>query len=272
MVLSGPEDCAIGAICGVADPLLLQWTVYYKSALQNPALPLRVFNPAVLYRGVTAMAINNGFTVSSQFFLNGMIKKYLTGGEDRPLSVREKLVAGATAGSVAGFFVSPFELAMSQQQIKGGSLPSTLMSLMGDGPMTLFRGSLGMALREGIYCAGYMGILPAVREKIRKDYPDTFWGKTEDRARICAAFVAGPICTMVSHPPDTVKSCMQLDVEQSKFKGYTHTIRTLVGETGIKALWRGVTFRMGRQFCCVILFDKIATELSPMLFPHAFRG
>ena len=44
-----------------------------------------------------------------------------------------------------------------------------------------------------------------------------------------------------------------------------------MGEGGLRALWRGVFFRMGRQFCAVILFDKIATELSPVLFPHAFR-
>ena len=219
MVLSGPENCVMGAIAGVADPLLLQWTVYYKNALQNPALPLRVFNPAILYRGVTSMALNNGFAVMGQFWLNGVIKNALTGGVDRPLAQSEKLAAAVSAGTVVGFLVSPLELAMSQQQMKGCGLGATLKKLLRDGPGTFYRGACGMAAREGIYCAGYMGILPAVRETIRKDYAHTFWGKTEDRARVAAALVAGPVCTVVSHPPDTVKSCMQLDVEQSKFKG-----------------------------------------------------
>ena len=61
--------------------------------------------------------------------------------------------------------------------------------------------------------------MPAVRERIRADYKDTV-GKTEDSARLVAAMIAGPVCAFLSHPPDTLKTCMQGDIEGKTYKGY----------------------------------------------------
>ena len=35
------------------------------------------------------------------------------------------------------------------------------------------RGLMGMMLREGIYCGGYLGIMPVVRQEITTRYPDS---------------------------------------------------------------------------------------------------
>lgn len=40
---------------------------------------------------------------------------------------------------------------------------------------------------------------------------------------------------------------------------------------GLSALWLGMPWRVFRQFCAIFLFDKINAELSPRLFPHAFK-
>ena len=39
-----------------------------------------------------------------------------------------------------------------------------------------------------------MGILPLVRTHIRENYAHTPFGESDDRARLAATFVAGPIC------------------------------------------------------------------------------
>ena len=110
-----------------------------------------------------------------------------------------------------------------------------------------------------------------VRERLRKDYPDSL-GKTEDSARLFATMIAGPICSFASHPPDTFKTCLQGDIEGAKYQTYAGTCRTLVAERGLSSLWAGMPWRVFRQFCAIFLFDKINTELAPIIFPHAFKN
>ena len=81
--LTDMENCAVGTLCGTADVLLLQPTNYWKNAQQN-GMPFTL-NPAILYRGVVANVLNNGFCVMSQFYINGVLKKVLLGDEQREL-------------------------------------------------------------------------------------------------------------------------------------------------------------------------------------------
>ena len=227
-------------------------------------------NPAVLYRGYSANTLNNGLCVMSQFFLNGVIKNALTGGVDRELTKSEKIGAGVGAGALSSIVGSPLELAMIQQQVKGGSLIGTVGNILKTGPLTASQGIVGMMLREGIYCGGYLGLMPVVREELRKRYPDGI-GKTDDSARLFATFLAGPICSFASHPPDTLKTCLQGDIEGAKYTGYVQTTRKLVAERGLASLWAGMPWRVFRQFCAIFLFDKINTELAPLIFPHRYK-
>ena len=106
-----------------------------------------------------------------------------------------------------------------------------------------------------------MGAAWQVREHIRTNYPDGM-GKSDDSARLFATFVAGPIGSFCSHPPDTFKTCLQGDIEGHKYKGYASTYRTLVAERGITSLWAGMPWRVFRQFCAIFLFDKINTRAA----------
>jgi len=268
MPMSDMENCAIGIFCGFADTTLLQSTNYWKNA-QQQGLPFTL-NPAVLYRGYTVNTLQNSFCVMSQFFLNGIIKKALTGGSDRELGPFEKIGAGVSAGMLSSFVASPCELVMIQQQVNGGGLFETASRLLKEGPTTVFRGTLGMMAREGVYCGGYLGIMPVVRQHICETYPDTY-GSNDDKARLYATFVAGPICSFSSHPPDTIKTCLQGDIRNAKFSGYAQTAQVLIKERGLPSLWAGMPWRLFRQFCAIFLFDKINSELAPIIFPHAFE-
>ena len=218
--LTDTENVIIGTICGTADTTLLQSTNYWKNAKQQ-GLPFTL-NPAVLYRGYTANVVNNGFCVGSQFFLNGLVRKLLLRGEDRTMSDAEKIGCGFSAGALSGIVCGPIELVMIQQQRSGLSMGATISEIVGGGASSIFRGTLGMMAREGIYCGGYLGIMPVARRKIRESNPYGL-GATEDTARLAATFIAGPICSFLSHPADTLKTCMQGDLYQKRFKGYGHT-------------------------------------------------
>lgn len=156
---------------------------------------------------------------------------------------------------------------MIQQQVKGTGLFGTASNLLSKGPSTVFRGTTGMALREGLYAGGFLGFIPVARQEVQKRYPDL----SNDQARLLATCIAGPICSMASHPPDTLKTCLQGDIEGKKFKSYGQTVSTLVKERGVASLWAGAPWRIFRQFCCFMLFDKINSDLAPLIFPDAFK-
>ena len=84
MPLTDVENVVMGTICGTADVCLLQPTNYWKNASQQ-GLPFSL-KPSVLYRGIGANILNNGFCVGSQFFLNVANNKNLdwfTPGESK---------------------------------------------------------------------------------------------------------------------------------------------------------------------------------------------
>ena len=191
------------------------------------------------------------------------------GDSVRELSGGEKIGAGVTAGALSGVVCGPIELIMIQQQAKGGGLLETAIKMAQAGPSTFFRGTLAMMAREGIYAGSFLGMMPVMREQFRQTYPDSI-GKTEDSARFSAAFLCAPIGGMLSHPPDTVKTCMQGDIEGLKFKGYGATANAVIKERGMSALWAGYPWRCFRQLVALVMFDKIQSELVPKLFPHAF--
>lgn len=265
MPLTDAENLAFGGLCGLTDVTLLQSTNYWKNAVQQ-GLPFTL-NPAVLYRGYSANVANNAFCIAAQFFLNGQYQRAVTGGVDRPLTDSEKIGGGVFAGALSGVVCGPIELVMIQQQRKGGGLAGTAIDMLKGGHF--FRGTLAMCAREGIYAGGFLGAMPVVREYIQRNYKDSV-GKTEESARFTAAFCAGPICGLLSHPPDTLKTCMQGDVEQITYKGYMQTAQQVVERGGYGALWAGFPWRCFRQICCLILFDKMTSTLQPMLFPHHF--
>ena len=78
------------------------------------------------------------------------------------------------------------------------------------------------------------------------------------------------LCAFASHPPDTIKTCLQGDIEMAKFKGYGETTSVVIKERGLKALWSGYPWRCFRQIVALMMFDKIQSDLVPILFPHAF--
>mmetsp|Transcript_93206 Transcript_93206/g.199981 ORF Transcript_93206/g.199981 Transcript_93206/m.199981 type:complete len:270 (-) Transcript_93206:141-950(-) len=265
--LSESENACLGAVGGWMDVTLLQATNYWKNAAQQ-GLPFET-NPKVLYRGYFANCLNNASCVMLQFAGTGFIQKLIVRGEDRPLTNAEQMLAAFSSGYLSGFICGPIELAMIQQQRKGGSLAGTAGNLVSGGPSTVTRGTLGICLREGIYCGGFLGLMPILRTGIQKSFPESI-GKTEDTARFAAAVLGGPMCSMLSHPPDTFKSCMQGDIERTKFGTMKETYDVLVKERGITSLWAGAPWRIFRQICAMMIFDKVAVGLAPMLFPHRF--
>ena len=273
--LSEAENSVIGALGGLIEVTIMQPMNYWKNATQQ-GIPLSM-NPATLYRGYFANAANMAACTCFQFAVNGFMKKLLAGDGDAgaPLSPQRQLVAGFISGAASASLCSPLELLMIQQQRKGGALPSHVRTLFSGGLRSVYHGLGVTAMREGIYSAGYLGIAPIVRERIMAARPEM----NEDVARVPAAIIGGMFCCYMSHPFDTVKTCMQGDIEGVKFGNGRTTLNVLWSDAGgsarlgnaLSTLYRGAMWRCARQICAVFILDKARETLSPLVFPSKFE-
>merc|ERR1712151_46803 len=103
---------------------------------------------------------------------------------------------------------------------------------------------------------------------LMNNYPSTF--DTNDKARVPAALMGGFIGCYMTHPFDTIKTCMQGDIERKKFRGVIHTGKILYGEFGITGFFRGAMFRYARMAIAVGLLDFLQAQIGPLLYPHKF--
>ncbi|KAL7533749.1 hypothetical protein ACHAXR_005432 [Thalassiosira sp. AJA248-18] len=248
------QNATVGMTVGVIEVLCLQPFNYCKNMIQQ-GQPLSA-DPRKLYRGVGANAVNMGSCTMIQFAVGGSLKKMILGGEKRQLKTHEEMGAGIAAGVTSAFVGSPLELIMIQQQRTGGGTVGTIKSIAT--PTNILRGFTGAAVREGLWTCGYLSIPPIVRRKLRETYPDKF--DSDAKARVPAALLGGLFACYLTQPFDTVKTCMQGDIERKTYGTFTETAK-LIGKDGFTAFYRGATFRYGRMVCAVFMMDVLQVSL-----------
>jgi hypothetical protein len=258
------ENATVGMTVGVIEVLCLQPFNYAKNMMQQ-GQPIAV-DPRKMYRGVGANCVNMGSCTMIQFAIGGALKKKVTGGQNRKLKPMEEIGCGLGAGIISATVGSPLELIMIQQQRKGKTTMATLKDVAT--PNNVTRGFLGAAVREGLWTVGYLSIPPIVRTQLMTKFPDTF--DSNAKARIPAALLGGLFACYLTHPFDTIKTCMQGDIERLKFKGFTHTASVVHAESGIPGFYRGATFRYGRMVIAVGMMDFLQSMIGPLLYPAKF--
>ena len=205
-----------------------------------------------------------------QFVVGGKLKNIVTGGQanSRHLTLGEEMICGIGAGTVSGLAGSPLELIMIQQQRKGGSTVSTIQNIIAN-PPNVYRGFVGCAIREALWTCGYLSIPPVVRRTLMEKYPDTF--TSNDKARIPAALIGGLFACYMTQWADTIKTCMQGDIERKTYGNFFQTAKSIYGESGIPGFYRGATFRYGRMACAVFIMDLSAELFAKAMYPSAFK-
>jgi Mitochondrial carrier protein len=228
-----------------------------------------VLNPAVMYRGVGANAINMGSCTMIQFVIGGYLKNMVLQGEYRNLSLREEMMCGIAAGATSALVGSPLELIMIQQQRKGEGTVATMRNIASQSPMTFTRGFTGAMIRESLWTCGYLSIPPVVRRTLMESYPDQF--PTNNTARVPAALLGGLFACYLTHPADTIKTCMQGDIERKVYGNIFQTASKIWSESSLPGFYRGATFRYGRMVCAVFIMDFLKENVGQLLYPSAFQ-
>ncbi|KAJ8604972.1 hypothetical protein CTAYLR_006904 [Chrysophaeum taylorii] len=262
--MSPVENGMLGVAAGVIEVCLLQPILYWKNAAQQK-LPFTL-NPRLLYRGLSTSVANMAVLTGLQFPLTGMVTKVITGGQERQMTGVETIGAAFAGGALSGIACGPMELVMIQQQRFGGSIlaaPYRIASTFG--PFAFGRGLTMSCGREGMYTAGVLGMCPVFLKELEDK------GVSHSAAKVLAPIGAGVIAATVSHPMDTIKSCVQGDLEYSKFKSMLQTAQTLHAENGITRFFTGWGFRTSRMILAVAIMNECKIRLSPLMFPHHFK-
>lgn len=200
-----------------------------------------------------------------QFPLTGAVTAAVTGGRER-IEASEMVLSGFIGGTISGLVCGPMELVMIQQQRYGGGLGGTLLKIVRErGAMALMRGVIPACGREGVFTAGYLGLGPALSRELTETH-----NLSTGMGTFVGATGAGVVAGTLSHPMDTVKTCVQGDIGRSKFGSLSETATTLMKEGGAGAFFRGWSWRTGRMIGAVFVMGQCKDILPPLMFPHHF--
>eukprot|EP00940_MAST-03C_sp_MAST-3C-sp2_P002839 g2839.t1 len=263
--MSPAESTALGIAAGVIEVAIDQPQLYWKNAKQQ-GLPFTL-NPSLLYRGVGMSALNMGGVTGLQFVFSGMLQKRITGGVTRQLTDTEEIAAGFMGGAMSAPACCLWELIMIQQQVHGGSVVAATSRMINQaGPSVLGRGITSTTMREGMYTAGYLGLVPVVQRKLTQDY-----GAGPVAGAVIGSIASGLIAATLSHPLDTIKTCMQGDVARKRYGTMTQTARAIHSEYGVGGFFNGWFWRTSRMICAVFIISESKRRLAPLVFPQYFE-
>ena len=105
----------------------------------------------------------------------------------------------------------------------------------------------------------------------RHDYCSHVVNDVTVQARLAASAVGALVSGSLSHPFDTIKTCMQGDIERATYKSLTQTAATIFGQSGITGFYRGFGWRYTRQVGAIFLLDRFFSAVPPVVFPDRFR-
>jgi solute carrier family 25 carnitine/acylcarnitine transporter 20/29 len=112
-----------------------------------------------------------------------------------------------------------------------------------------------------------LGITPEIQRELKDNY-----GLEDKKALMVGSLVGAVFATVITHPMDTVKTCMQGDVERKKYSTMMSTGRTLCDEYGVRAgLFKALSWRTAQIFTTFALVNGFKQALAPVCFPQLFE-
>jgi hypothetical protein len=185
-------------------------------------------------------------------------------GDKVNFTFMDEVIVATAGGCISAITTSPFELVMIQQQLKGGSLPHRLSSLvrkhglMGGGA---FRGLTQSIMRDGIYTCGLLGITPATQNMFMHSY-----GCSERASGFYASIIGGVACATLSHPFDMVKTVVQGDLERKNYGSVMDAYKKLYKEGGgVKRFFNGLFWRSVNIVGTIYIANEVRVYASHYL-------
>merc|ERR1719330_1729868 len=119
------------------------------------------------------------------------------------------------------------------------------------------------AIREGIFCWGYIAMAPTLKRIIKEQRPELSDGSSLG----AAAVIAGTISGVLSHPADTLKTRLQGSVfEERRASGPREALQQLHhnGQPGslLVKCYKGLSPRIFRLCCCTFIYGTLTEVME----------
>lgn len=263
--LSFAEKIAIGSATGAATACVVEPIIYLKNKLQQ-GKHLSV-NPRMWYRGLGVNAAGGIPTIAVKNSVYKQTEEYLN--ECQMSDTHKKLLAMFAAGIASSAVTCPRELLIVQQQNNPGNAYTVAKKIMAlHGSSALLRGFAPIAARNCSYTGFFFIATPALTQEIR-EHTDNKFVQT-----FAPSVIAGSLSAILTHPLDTIKTCMQADLANKSIKNVAQDIYDGVKaggaqKGGITAFYRGVIARivgvaisMTSEYQCMNFFTRKYQEFS----------
>lgn len=135
------------------------------------------------------------------------------------------------------------------------------------------RGLLPSCVREGFWTLAYLGLGPVLALRLQKDYNFSVW-----QAKAGGSVIGGIFAATISHPSDTIKTCMQGDLGSKTYTGIAGTAKRLItqstldGGYGVERFFSGLQWRIARSICSIFVIMELMERISPVLYPEILTG
>ena len=258
--LSSVQNLGLGMLSGVCCKLMNYPLLSTKNAVQQGRSVS--FNPSIVYRGLPMACLNLGGTTAVQFFATGFFQKVIAG--DKKVTDIQKNAAAFLGGIASGIPCSLWELIMIQQQNAGTSILRTPIQIVNDfGLGGLARGAIMTMGRESLYTMAMLGVTPTIQKQLSERF------QLEGNLALAAGALSGSFFSAtITHPMDTIKTCMQGDLHQKKYTNIRETGKSLAKEYGVaQGLFKGLSWRIGLITTTFFLVNKIKETMAPIVFP-----
>jgi hypothetical protein len=207
------------------------------------------------YRGICINGISMVPTTAAQISLSEFFKESVTGQG----LVISGLRNGA-AGVVATLIANPIELIIiTQQNNKINPWKAIYNLYQKSGVIGYGRGFFPKAIRDAIFCAGFLTAYPEFTKYFQEKTNNTFL------AMLLAILFVGPITAAISHPADTVSTIMQADSFADNQKKLVATVKFLHNQGDYKIFFLGLAPRTLRLGLAIIVMSLVKEWLHGMI-------
>lgn len=248
-------NAVIGAIAGTVEIIVNQPLIYFKNTLQRGGT-IEWFNPRVWYRGFGMNIAAMGPTTAFQTATNAALESVMPGKKASTMLSRAFL-----AGVASALLCAPIELVILDQQKNNRNMLETMRGLIKEAGWRVFtRGWSATALREGPWSVAYLVGFPMAQEAIKNQIDNPIIANVG--AYIGAGALTGSAVALITHPVDTIKTCMQADYQGVAIKNMRDAVHNIYAEKGIRGFVSGVAPRTINCGLAVPLMGTLNMYLS----------
>ncbi|KAL4116372.1 hypothetical protein PRIC2_013368 [Phytophthora ramorum] len=250
--LSGLQNGVVGSIAGMIEVILQQPTVAIKNAVQQ-GRPIACSQSTA---GCCAVLTAPGAAPSDQ----------------------TKVLCGTLSGVASAVLSASAELVMTLQQNNGKSFGATVKEVAGQhGVARLLRGFTVTAVRDAVWCAGYLALGPVFTREMHTLSPATFGHvdtatkSQKASASIAGCVTAGLITVVATQPVDTVKTVMQgeaMALPAGRAPSSLATAARIYREGGLARFYSGIVPRGCRLVGAVFILGQARIRLEEVFEEH----